>query len=140
MATNKPASGPAFIQYGNAREREYFQEALKADYKVNSKMLGYPNKDEIDGGILDNATLSASNTISAIPRLIGDYLHDEHRALDLPAPDDKTAAASLKLVAVDEKTKTGIIQLGDKKGQEYTSTIAAHEEFRVKSKNGTFKK
>lgn len=134
MATNKPSSLPAFTQYMNAR----LQDAAKQDFKNNAKRLGYPGKDEI--GIVDQATLDISNTIAAMPAGISGYMHDEQRAVDLPAPDAKTAPATLKVVAVPKKTKTGIIQLGDRKGEKYTSTIAAHDEVRVKSRTKEFKK
>lgn len=133
-ATNKPSSLPAFTQYANDR----LQGALRQDYKNNSKRLGYPGKDEMD--IVDQSILDASNTIAAMPGVISGYMHDEHRAFDLPAPDAKTAPATLKIVEVPKKTKTGTIQLGDRKGEPYTSTIAAHDEVRVKSRTKSFKK
>lgn len=134
MATNKGASTPAWVQYGNAK----LQEAARADFKKNAKKLGYPGASEI--GIVDTATLDISNTLSAIPGAISGYMHDESRAFDLPAPDAKTAAASIKVVAVPKKTKTGTIMLGDKKGQTYTSTVAAHDEVKVKNRTKPFKK
>jgi hypothetical protein len=134
MATDKVSSLPAWVQYANSR----LQEAARADYKKNAAKLGYPSKDEI--GIVDNATLDISNTISAIPAAISGYMHDEGRAFDLPAVDKKTAPATIKVVKVPKKTKTGTIQLGDRKGEKYTSTIEAHEEVRVKSRNKAFKK
>lgn len=133
MATNKVASKPAFIEYGN----ENLQVAARLDFKKNAAKLGYPSKDEIS--IVDNAKLDISNTLAAIPECISGYMHDEKRAFDLPAPDKKTAPATIKVVAVPKKTKTGTVMLGDKKGQTYTSTIAAHEEVKVKSRNKDFK-
>jgi hypothetical protein len=134
MATNKVSSLPEWVQYSNAR----LQEAARADFKKNAAKLGYPSKDEIS--IVDNATLDISNTMSAIPGAISGYMHDQGRAFDLPAPDAKTAPATLKVVKVPKKTKTGKIMLGDKKGETYTSTIEAHEEVKVKSRNKGFKK
>lgn len=133
MATNKVASKPAFIEYGN----ENLQAAARLDFKKNAAKLGYPSKDEIS--IVDNAKLDISNTLAAIPECISGYMHDEKRAFDLPAPDKKTAPATIKVVAVPKKTKTGTVMLGDKKGQTYTSTIDAHEEVKVKSRNKDFK-
>lgn len=134
MATSKPFSTPAWVQYGNAK----LQDALRADFKKNAAKMGYPSKDEI--GIVDETTLDATNTLSVIPATISGFMHDEGRSFDLPAPDEKTAAATLRVDAVEEKTKTGTIMLGDKKGQEYTSTIAAHEEIKVKNRTKPFKK
>lgn len=133
MATNKVGSLPAWVQYSNDK----LQEAARADFKKNAQKLGYPSKDEI--GVVDSATLDISHTLSAIPGAISGYMHDEHRAFDLPAPDAKTAAASIKVVPVPKKTKTGTIMLGDKKGQKYTSTVKAHEEVRVKNRTKPFK-
>lgn len=134
MAENKPASIPAWTKYANDR----LQDALRQDFKNNAKRLGYPGKDEI--GIVDQSTLDASNTLAAIPGAISGYMHDEHRAFAIPAPDAKTAPATLKVVDVPKKTKTGTIQLGDRKGEPYTSTIEAHAEIRAKSHTKNFKK
>lgn len=134
MATNKTSSKPAFIEYGNAN----LQEAMKADTRKNIIKMGFPNKDELDG-VLASTTLDMSNTLAAIPGCISGYMHDEKRAFDLPAPDKKTAPATIKVVAVPKKTKTGIVQMGPNKGSTYTSTIDAHEEVKVKSRNKDFK-
>ena len=133
MATNKVASKPAWVAYSN----EKLQNAARADFKKNAAKLGYPSKDEI--GIVDESTLDISNTLAAIPETVSGYMHDEKRAFDLPAPDKKTAPATLKVVAVPKKTKTGTVQMGPNKGGTYTSTIAAHEEVKVKSRNKDFK-
>ena len=134
MATNKVASKPAFIEYGNAK----YQEAFKADTRKNIIKMGFPNKDELDG-VLAATTLDMSNTLAVMPECISNYMHDEKRAFDLPAPDKKTAPATIKVVAVPKKTKTGTVQMGPNKGGTYTSTIAAHEEVKVKSRNKDFK-
>ena len=134
MATEKGFSTPTWVQYGNAK----LQEAARADFKKNAAKLGYPSKDEI--GIVDSATLDITNTLNAVPATVSGYMHDEKRSFDLPAPDDMTAAATLRVDAIPEKTKTGTIMLGDKKGEEYTSTIAAHDEVKVKSRTKPFKK
>jgi hypothetical protein len=133
MATNKVASMPAWVAYGNAK----LQDAARADFKKNAAKMGYPSKDEI--GIVDQTTLDISQTLAAIPAAVSGYMHDEKRAFDLPAPDNKTAPATLKVAAIPEKTKTGVVMLGDKKGETYTSTVKAHEEVKVKSRNKDFK-
>ena len=84
MATDKLASVPAFVAYGNAK----LQAAARADFKKNAAKMGYPGKDEI--GIVDQTTLDISNTLAAIPETISGYMHDEKRAFALPAPDKKT--------------------------------------------------
>jgi hypothetical protein len=132
MATNKP-SLPAWVAYGNA----HIQEAARADFKKNAAKMGYPSKDEI--GIVDQTNLDISNTLTAIPGVITKYMDDENRAFDLPAPDKKTAAATIRIENVPEKTKTGIVMLGDKKGEPYTSIIKEHQEIKIKSRNKDFK-
>mgnify|MGYP001021894388 FL=1 len=81
-----------------------------------------------------------SATLQQVPKIVSGFMHDEQRNFDIPSSDSKTCAATVKVVAVDEKTKEGIIMLGDKKGSPYTSTIAAHEEISVKNKRDPFKK
>lgn len=138
MATNKVASKPAWVQYFNNKDNTELQNAFRADFKANAKKLGYPNKDEIS--VVDNAVLDMSHTAGVIGGAISGYMASTHRAFDLPAPNAKTAPATLKVAAIPEKTKTGTIMLGDKKGQSYTSTVKAHEEVKVKSHNKDFKK
>jgi len=135
MATNKVASTPAWVAYGNAK----LQAAAKADFKKNIGKLGYPTKEEVAGGIVDNATLDISNTLAAIPESISGYMHDEKRAFALPAPDKKTAPATIKVAAIPKKTKTGVSTLGQNKGQTYTTTVEAHEEPKIKANRSTFK-
>lgn len=136
MATTQGSSGSAFCDYMNGK----LQDAMKQDYKNNSKKLGYPGKDEI--GMVDdpNVQLDGSNTFAAMPAAIGTYMADTSRAVAIPAPDKKTTSATLKLVDVDKKTKTGTVMLGDKKGETYTSTVAAHTEMVVKNNRKPFKK
>ena len=136
MATNKVPSMPEWVGYMEAQ----YQEAFKADYKANSKALGYPGKDEI--GMVDDpkVKLTAAHTLTAIPGAIGSYMADTGRGFALPAPNDKTAPATLKTVDVEKKTKTGTVMLGDKKGETYKSTIAAHAEPKVSVNRKSFKK
>ena len=135
MATNKSFSYAAFVEYGNA----HMQEAFKTDLKKAIAHAGYPQKDEI--GIIDTINdFDMTATLRAIPGTVSGFMHDEQRAFELPAPDKKTAPAVVKVVAVDKKTKTGTIAFGEHKGQSYKSTVAAHEEVRVKNKLNDFKK
>jgi hypothetical protein len=145
MATEKSFSYAAFVAYGNAcinnasgRTPE-MQAAFRTDLKKAIAKAGYPQKDEI--GIIDTINdFDMSATMHEIPNLVSGFMHDEKRAFNLPAPDKKTAPATLKVVSVGKKTKTGIIQMGDKKGQQYSSTTAAHEEVKVKNNTDEFKK
>ena len=134
MATSKGFSFAAFANYGNSTATAFVQDAKKFYAKA-----GYPSKDEI--GILDEMTPDVTNTVSQIPELITGFMHDEERSFDLPAADDKTAPATIKVVKVPEKVKEGIIQMeGPKKGQKYKTTIKAHEEPSLKVKRDAFKK
>ena len=82
-----------------------------------------------------------TNTVSQIPELVTGFMHDEERAFDLPAADDKTAPASIKVVKVPEKVTEGIITIdGPNKGKKYKSTVKAHEEPKLKVKRDAFKK
>ena len=141
MATNKVFSFAAFANYSNstATPASNFQHAFVQDAKKFYAKAGYPSKDEI--GILDEMTPDVTNTVSQIPELITGFMHDEERSFDLPAADDKTAPATIKVVKVPEKTKEGIIQMeGPKKGQKYKTVIKAHEEPSLKVKREAFKK
>lgn len=144
MATNKSFSFAAWVAYGNSQinnasgKSPELQAAFRTDLKKAIAKAGYPSKDEI--GIIDTIKdFDLSATLREIPSVISGFMKEEGRAFDLPAPDKKTAPATIKVVSVPKKTKKGIIQMGDKKGQPYTSTIGAHEEVRVKNKTGDFK-
>ena len=141
MATSKGFSFAAFANYGNstATPASNFQHAFVQDAKKFYAKAGYPSKDEI--GILDEMTPDVTNTVSQIPELIAGFMHDEERSFDLPAADDKTSPATIKVVKVPEKVKEGIIQMeGPKKGQKYKTVIKAHEEPSLKVKREAFKK
>jgi hypothetical protein len=145
MATTKGFSLASFVEYGNRcinnanNSTPVMQEAFKKDLKKAIAHAGYPSKDEI--GVVDEINdFELTNTLAQVPTLVSSFMKDEQRAFDLPAVDPNTCPASIKVVAVDEKTKTGTIMLGDKKGEQYTSTVAAHEELSVKNRRDAFKK
>lgn len=142
---SKPFSYAAFVAYGNAAinnasgKTADLQTAFRTDLKKAIAKAGYPSKSEI--GIIDTISdFDLSATLHEIPAVVTKFMKDEDRAFELPAPDKKTAPATIKIVSVDKKTKKGTIMLGDKKGQEYTSTIGAHDEVRVKNNTKAFKK
>lgn len=140
MATSKSFSFAALANYGNstAKAATNFQNAFVQDAKKYYAKAGYPSKDEI--GIFDEVTPDVTNTVSAIPEFVSGFMKDEQRSFDLPAPDDKTTSATIKVVHKDESTSTGVIQMGNRKGETYTSTVAAHDELVVKNKRNAFKK
>lgn len=130
----------AFVKYGNEQiNTGSMQSAFKADLKKAIAHAHYPSKEEID--IIDTINdFDMSATLSKVPELIGNYMKDEDRVFNIPAVDDKTAPASLRLEEIDEKTATGIIQMGPDKGKGYSTTTAAHKEIKVKSNRDAFKK
>lgn len=145
MATSKLFSFAAWVDYGNScinnttGNTPGIQEAFKADLKKAIAHAGYPTKEEI--GVVDTINdFDMSATLSKVPEMVAGFMKDEKRAFDIPAADENTCAASIKVVAVNEKTKEGTIMLGDRKGETYKSTIAAHEEIAVKNRRDPFKK
>ena len=145
MSTNKGFSFASFVAYGNAcinnasGNTPEIQTAFKSDLKKAIAHAGYPSKDEI--GIVDEINdFDMSATMSKIPEIVSGYMRDEKRSFDIPAADKNTCAATVKVVSVPEKTKEGVIMLGDKKGEKYTSTTAAHDELTVKNRRDPFKK
>ena len=144
MATTKGFSFAAFVEYGNKCINNQgtsvpMQDAFKKDLKKAIAHAGYPSKDEI--GVVDEINdFELTNTLAQVPALVSGFMKDEQRSFDIPAADENTTPATIKVVAVDEKTKTGTIMLGDKKGEQYSSTIAAHEELSVKNRRDSFKK
>lgn len=141
MATNKGFSFAALANYSNSSSTpaKNFQDAFVQDAKKFVAKCGYPSKDEI--GIMDEVTPDVTNTVSAVPELISGFMHDEQRSFDLPAPDDKTAPATIKIVHVEEKTTEGVNQMeGPNKGQPWKSTIAEHEEPKIHVNRKAFKK
>ena len=141
MATNKVFSFAAFAAYANSTTSPAtnFQRAFVQDAKKFYAKAGYPSKDEI--GILDEMVPDVTNTVGQIPELVSGFMHDEQRSFNLPAPDDKTAPATIKVVYVEEKTSEGVVTIdGPNKGQKYKSTTLAHEEPKIKVDRKMFKK
>lgn len=141
MATSKVFSFAALAAYGNstAAPASNFKHAFIADAKKLYAKAGYPGKSEI--GILDEMDPDVTNTVSQIPEFVAGFMHDEQRAFDIPAADDKTAAASIQVVHVPEKKTEGVVTIdGPTKGQKWTSTVKAHDEIKVKNRRGPFKK
>lgn len=138
--TKNQFSFAALSNYGNstAAPATTFQDAFKEDAKKWYVKAGCPSKDEL--GILDEVKPDVTNTVSAIPGFVAGFMHDEQREFNIPAADDKTTAATIKVVHKDEETKTGINTMGPNKGEKWTSTVAAHDELVVKNKRGPFKK
>ena len=142
MATNKVFSFAALANYSNstAAPATNFQKAFVQDAKKFVAKCGYPSKDEI--GIMDEkiSEVDVTNTVSQIPELVSGFMHDEQRSFDLPAPDNNTAPATIKVVQVPEKTSEGVQTIGPNKGEKWKSTIKAHEEPKLKIKRDAFKK
>ena len=139
--TTKGFSFAAFAAYGNstAAPASNLQHAFVQDAKKFYAKAGYPSKDEI--GILDEMTPDITNTVSQIPEFVSGFMHDEQRSFDIPAADDKTAPATVKVVKVPEKTTEGTITIdGPNKGKKYKSTVKAHEEPKLKVNRSAFKK
>lgn len=141
MATNKSFSFAALAQYCNssAGSATTFKEAFKQDAKKFYAKAGYPSKDEID--ILDDIDPDVTNTVTQIPQLVSGFMKDEQRSFDLPAPDENTAPATINVVHVEEKTTEGVVTIeGPTKGEKWTSTIAEHDEPKLKVRRNKFKK
>ncbi len=136
----KVASLSAFVKYGNEQiNKGDLKTAFKTDLKKAIARAGYPSKQEIDVvDTIDDFDMSA--TLSKVPDLVANYVKDEDRAFKLPAVDAKSCPATIKLEEVEEKTHTGISQMGSRKGETYTSTTAAHKEFKLESNRDAFKK
>ena len=141
----KPFSYAAFVAYGNAcinnqqGKTPDLQAAFRSDLKKNIAKAHYPSKDEIDiVDTIDDFEMTA--TLKAIPGVITQFMKDEDRAFELPAVDEQTAPATIRIAEVDEKTREGVIMLGEHKGETYTSTTGAHKEYKVRSNTDAFKK
>ena len=145
MATSNSFSFGAWMNYCDSSINNTtgttpaVQEAYKKDLKKAIAHAGYPSKDEI--GVIDQINdFTMDNLAAEIPNMVSGFMKDTGRSFNIPAADDNTCAASIKVVAVDEKTKEGTIMFGDKKGESYTSTTSAHEELTVKNNRTPFKK
>ena len=141
----KPFSYAAFVAFGNdcVNNRNEvtpeFAKAFRTDLKKNIAKAHYPKQDEID--IVDTIDdLEMTATLKAMPTLIAQFMKTEDRAFELPAVDDETAPATIRIADVDEKTREGVIMLGEHKGETYTSTTGAHKEYKVRSNTDAFKK
>ena len=145
MATNKTFSFAAWVNYGNAcinnttGNTPEIQTAFKTDLKKAIAHAGYPTKDEI--GVVDTINdFDMSATLSKVPEMVAGFMKDEQRAFEIPAADENTCAAAIKVVAVEEKTSTGTVMFGANKGATYETTTAAHEEIKVSNRRDPFKK
>lgn len=137
---SKVFSFAAFVAYGNsdAKGAAELQKGFIEDAKKFFIKGGCPSKDEID--ILNDIKPDMTHTISAIPGFVSSFIADEDRALNIPAPNKNCSPASISIKHREEKTRTGVNQMGDSKGEQWTSTTAAHDEFYVKNNTSEFKK
>ena len=134
MATEKQWSITYFIDYGN----QLLQDAARTDWEKNFKKMNYPNKDEYKD-ILAHTEMDCSATLEAIPKVVGSFVADTGRPFSIPAPNDNTTSAIIKLRDVPESESEGVIQFGDHKGESWKSKTLAHEEFSVKNNAKPFK-
>lgn len=143
----KQFSFGAFTAYCNScinntnefRPTPEMAEGFREDLKYNIAMAGNPQKGE--EGIVDTIqNFRMTGTLRAMPEMIVNFMRDTGRAFDLPAVNANTAPGSLRIASVEEKTREGVIMLGEHKGETYTSTTGAHDEYRVKSNTDAFKK
>lgn len=136
-----PFSLKAFVDYGNNKVNttsSEFSAAFRKDLKANIIKLGCPTKDEIS--VVDTATdLRMDNTLAAVPALVANYMKDENRAFDLPAPDDTKCPASIAYVHKEEATSEGVSKIGGVE-KPWKSTIVEHDEIKVKNRRNAFKK
>lgn len=144
MATKNTFSFGAWMDYCNSSinnttgNTSNVQDAFKKDLKKAIQHAGYPNKDEI--GVIDQINdFSIDNLAGEIPSMVSGFMKETERTFTIPAADENTCAATIKVVAVDEKIKEGTIMFGENKGETYKSTIAPHEEISVKNNRKPFK-
>ena len=143
MATTDRFSISSFCAFGNKianTENTNLQTGVKTFLKKEIAKSGYPTCKEELSVIDDRNDIDVTPILENVPDLVSQYMHTEKRAFDIPPADDKTCPATIKVVAKDKETKTGIKQFGDHKGEEYKTTIAAHEELVVKNKRDKFTK
>lgn len=141
MSTKSSFSFSSFTKYGNEciNSKTDIGDAFKTDLKKAIAHAGYPSKDEI--GIVDEINdFDMSATIATIPSMVAGYMKSTDRGFDIPAADNKTCAASVKVASIPDKEKTFTIMLGNKKGEQGTSFISAHDEYTVKNRRDPFKK
>lgn len=145
MITNGTHSLAALAEWGNKAFNNVngttpeLQDAFRKTLKAGIKKANYPSC-EAELAIIDEINdFDVTPIAEQLPNAMSKYMAETGRAVNLPAPDKNTAPATLKLVHKYETVNTGIIQMGDKKGQPYESKVAAHDEFKVKSNNKAFK-
>jgi hypothetical protein len=146
MITTKGHSIAAVCEWANKAvnnkngDTAEIQTAFRETLKKGIKRAGYPSC-EAELGIIDEISdFDVTPMAEQLPNVIMKYMQDESRAINLPAPDGNTAPATLKMIHREEKTRTGIIQMGEHKGEEYSSTTAAHDEYALKQHTDEFKK
>ncbi len=146
--TKNQFSFAAFAEYGNrlanAANNDFRTATVNfVENTMNGigKQFGYPTtKEELHECLEKYDGYDVSGITDQIPGLVAGFMHDEQRAFDIPAVDNKTCPATIKVVSKDEETKEGTIQFGANKGEQYKTTIEAHEELVVKNNRRPFKK
>lgn len=133
----------SYVAYGNAQINKPgdIRTAALADFKKNLKLTGYPTAMDVKNGILDgkDIQLDHTNLLSHSPEIIAGFIQSEQRAFDLPAVNDKTAAASIKPFVFDEKKHTGQTNFGGET-KTYTSVTKKHSGYKIKNRTSPFKK
>lgn len=143
MNTDKGFSAASWTEYCNkvANKKESdTNKAVKTFVEKTVKQLGYPNKDEAHDIIQGYNDYDLTPIAEVVPNMVSGYMQTEGRTFNLPAPNKTSAAAKIGLRHVDQKTKTGTIMFGERKGQTYKTTVAAHDEYYVKNFAKVFKK
>ena len=145
MVTTGTHSLAALAEWGNNAFNNVngttpeLQDAFRRTLKAGIKKANYPSC-EAELAIIDEINdFDVTPIAEQLPNAMSKYMAETGPAVNLPAPGANTAPATLKLVHKYETVNTGIIQMGDKKGQPYESKVAAHDEFKVKSNNKAFK-
>ena len=133
----------AFVTYGNNAinnlngKSSNLQAAFRADLKKNIAIAGYPTKDEI--GIIDTINnFTMENTLKQIPQLVADYMRDDNRKFNLPAPDGSCTDATIEIVHKPTKTSTGVSKMGGV-DKPWESTIKEHDEYSLTNRIDPFK-
>lgn len=133
----------AFVTYGNNAinntkgKSSNIQEAFRADLKKNIALAGYPTKDEI--GIIDTIdNFTMENTLKHVPQIIAEYMRDENRKFNIPAPDGSCTEATLEIVHKETKTSSGVSKMGGV-DKPWESTIKEHDEYSVSNRRDPFK-
>lgn len=146
--TDKQFSFASFAEFGN---KEVNTQGTKLNIACTAfventmndigKRYGYPtNREELHECLGKYDGYDVSGITDVIPSVVSGFMHDTQRAFDLPAPDDNTCPATIKVVAKDKEVKEGVLQFGARKDETYKTTVAAHEEVVVKNKRDKFKK